>query len=253
MEGTTNRSFESDTNPGSLKDFEVFDPHVINSSIRELLRHPGSIYLAAHDKPPLRVTTRLARFEQDMIEFELHADEERIEALLSATAPYVIADLGFVRIQFDLQSLRISTVAEHVSLLTGLPETLFRIQRRQGVRVRPFPAAQMHCNIRDKNGKLDPWSVVDLSVVGLALKVPTSVIVPAVNTVIEHAHLEGGTDTPIPVHLLVRRYWVPRHPAQSGQVLGCEFRYLDRNNERRLQMLITDIERRSFRLNDRQE
>lgn len=253
MQGNPNLSQESRDDYKSLKDFEVSDRSVINSSIKELLRHPGSIYLAAHDKPQLRVTTRVIRFDSELIEFELHADEQHINSLLAAAEPYVIADLGFVRIQFDLQSLTVSTSAEQISLLTGLPDTLFRIQRRQGVRVRPFPAGQMYCSIADRNGNVTSWPVIDLSVVGLALKVPSEVIVPAVNTVLQHALLKAGTNTSIPVHLAVRRYWVSRHPAQSGQVLGCEFRYLDRNNERRLQMLVTDIERRAYKLLDRQD
>jgi c-di-GMP-binding flagellar brake protein YcgR len=230
-----------------LKQFEISDHQLIRSTLRELLRYAGSIYLIAREQHEFSVPARLIRFDSNAIEFEPLAGEPSLDAMVSGRAPYVLADLGFVQVQFDLHGLRLNRDNNRCVLASAFPQLVYRIQRREGLRVRPFSAEKIVCNVRNSKGQFSTWRVLDLSVIGLAMQVPAGTVIPPIGTIIEHAQLEVGTDSPIPVHLAVRRCWVPNDAPASGEVLGCEFQYLDQNNERRLQVLITDIERHAYK------
>ncbi len=231
----------------NLKPFEISDRQLINSTLRELLRYAGSIYLIAREQHEFSIPARLLRFDSNTIEFEHLAGDPLLDALVSGRAPYVLADLGFVQVQFDLHDLRMNCDSNQCVLTSAFPQLVYRIQRREGLRVRPFCAERIVCNVRNPQGQFSNWRVLDLSVIGLAMQVPAGIVIPPIGTIIEHAQLEVGTDSPIPVHLAVRRCWVPNDSPPSGEVLGCEFQYLDQNNERRLQVLITDIERHAYK------
>ncbi len=236
-----------------LTPFEISDQMLIKSTLRELMRHAGAIYLTARQPNRLSVSARMVSFDATDIVIEANVDDARLQELMSANAPCLIANLGFVQVQFDLHNLRLTSASNRIALCGAVPNVVYRIQRREGVRVRPFASQPIVCHMRSAQGRSTGWSVLDLSVIGLALQVPALAIIPATDTIIEHAQLEYGSDTPIPVHLAVRRCWLADDAPESGRVLGCEFRYLDQNNERRLQLLITEIERASFRINQRIE
>lgn len=232
-----------ETNPQVLARFEIDDPRVIRSTLRDLARNIGVMCLVTPRPTRTWMVTRVLSVDVDHVEFEVNTDDHRRVALTAAGELYLVAELENVKVQMSLSRLEPAGGQENV-YKTGLPKCIYRIQRRDGFRVRPSPPMRMVCNVRDGNGGYSPWPVIDVSVIGLALRVPTGLCVPKPGDFITHATLELEADDLIPVTLAVRRNWTLGERADSGAVVGCEFQHLDQMAERRLQVCITEIERR---------
>lgn len=215
---------------------------MIRTTLRDLSCSVGVICLVANRPIRTWVVTRVLAVEEGYLELELKTDEHRQSAIVHATELHLVAELDRVKVQFALTGARV--VAGLDSIRVDLPGLIHRIQRRDGYRIRPQAPARIVCNVRDDHGGYTPWQVLDLSVIGLALRVPDGVQPPKAGDRLDHTTIEPATQELIPASLVVRRSWPLGEDASQGVVIGCEFMHMDAIAERRLQVIITDIERR---------
>lgn len=232
-----------ETNAQVLAQFVVHDPRLIRSTLRELAHNFGMLCLVATRPVRAWVVTRVRTVDAQHVELEVNTDAHRRAALLNATDLYLVAELESIKVQVQLKKLQPKAGSDE-TMVVEIPTLIHRIQRRDGFRVRPVAPMRMVCNVRDGNGGFQPWPVVDASVIGLALRAPPGTATPKPGDQFSHATLELEADDLIPVSLLVRRTWTIGEELDSGLVVGCEFQHLDAVAERRLQVVITEIERR---------
>lgn len=232
----------AETDPEVLARFEVRDSRVIRTTLRDLSHSPGVICLVASRPIRTWVVTRLLAVDVGHLEFELKTDEHRQSAIIDASELHLIAEFDRVKVQFVVTGAKMMVGAD--AMRVDMPALIYRIQRRDGYRIRPQAPTRVICNVRDGQGGYSPWQVLDLSVIGLALRVPDGVQAPKPGDRLEHTTIEPAPHELIPASLVVRRSWPIGEDTARGVVIGCEFVHMDAVAERRLQVVITDIERR---------
>jgi c-di-GMP-binding flagellar brake protein YcgR len=113
------------------------------------------------------------------------------------------------------------------------------MQRREGYRVRPTREEPIWCVIPQLSAR--PYEVLDLSVVGVAVRVPPAETPPLVEAALRDVKLRMPGPRVLPCALVVRR--VVSGTPDFGHRVGCSLEGLTPDGSRALQRLVMDIER----------
>lgn len=159
----------------------------------------------------------------------------------------LVSSLNRVKIQFSANEIHAVTYQGYPAFFLPLPESLYRIQRREYYRL-PIPLSeQLRCvipiNWPQAGGKLE-LPVIDISVGGVRLFYKDS------NTEFVQGQNYGGCEVNLPdigkISFTVTVKSVvsisPKH-GQTAQRVGCEFKNLDNATGILLQRYVTNMQR----------
>ena len=218
--------------------YRVSDPVQIQLVLRDLSKREALLALFPRSANTICHLSRVRSCSQtgiDLVVEEPALREPRIFASPDTTA---VAFLDQFKVQFPLDSpIQPSLQGENV-LHISRPTVLYRIQRREGFRVKPQPSQSALCNVRLAASRVVPWPILDLSVVGVALALPADASPPRIGTVWRFCVLQIDRLAPVPVDLIVTAVSAP-----PDIRIGCAFDLVPNEVERLLQRTVIELER----------
>ena len=166
-------------------------------------------------------------------------------ALVESDEVTAVAYLDDIKLQFDLHDLLIVHGARSSALQAGLPQRLYRFQRRSAYRVRSqgrtaSMAEFRHPSLPEMRIAL---RVLDISIGGCALLLPVDVPAVPAGVAISGARLRLDADTRLDVTLQVHHV-TSIQPGPPGTRLGCSLVGLSSHASRTLQRHIDQIQKR---------
>ncbi len=227
--------------------FRVEAPGERLSLLRAVRNGQVPIVLSAPDGTALTVVLWAVDEMQQRLNFSVDTRAPQLAALVDADEAVAVAYLENVKLQFDLQGLMLVHGHQSSALQCGLPRDIYRFQRRNAYRVRPRvshgPVAQFrHPSLPEMPLLL---RVLDVSIGGCALWLPSDVPPLQAGTLISHVRMELDNDTRFDA--AARLQHVSSVGAASGEQgvrVGCEWQKLPTPAERVLQRWIDHTQRR---------
>src|SRR5450755_3526571 len=186
-----------------FEEFRVSSPREIGLLLKQLL--DGSILLHLNSSDGHVFTSAIWTMDSTRATIGFNADpnDPAMQSVLQSDEVVVVGYLDNVKVQFDVHNLML-VHGNRASVLSGpFPREMFRFQRRNAFRVRPLmraaPVARLrHPDMPDTEFAL---RVIDISIGGCALFLPTDV--PAMNAgvLLHHIRVELDDDTKLDVGL----------------------------------------------------
>lgn len=182
------------------------------------------------------------------LNFSARDDTHQLDALVESDEAVAVAYLERVKLQFDLHELVLVRGVKVSALQCRIPGEIYRFQRRDAFRVQPMtrnaPSARLrHPALPDMQLHL---RVVDVSLGGCALWLPTDVPPMQPGTVLSEVRVELDASTHLVVELTLRHVAsmgcsdVP----ERGVRLGCSWRPSNAAALRSLQRWIDQSQKR---------
>lgn len=224
-------------------DFRVTGHLAVRAILRELACRHVLVTLYADESHDAFAITRLTNLGDTEVEFDLTGQEPFARALASARDIAGVAFPGQVKTQFWLNRFAVAQAPQSTVLRAPMPCELYRIQRRDAFRVQPPGFDEAFCVRRTHPDGETRYTLLDLSVGGASILVPTGERVPVIGTIWTHCRLEAAGGQVIPCDLVVRH--VDEHPPGSGNNrIGVAFHAMPGEVLRRIQIYVIDIEKR---------
>lgn len=151
-----------------------------------------------------------------------------------------VAFMEDVKIQVTAHPRAVVLADGKLRLRLDRPEAMFRLQRRDGFRVRPLHGDPAFCHLRGPTGRYVRAPVVDVSVVGVAFALPEGLSEPTLGSVYQHCQLQLADCEIIPCDLVVSR----TEAVPGGHRVCCRIAPRSRAAEQALQRTIMGIELR---------
>lgn len=236
------RSFRPELETSSLDEFRVTGEVDIRTVLRRL-RDEGSPIGLFVDSPS-SVTSQVIEIEPSFLDLEIGLDDgfstgnRGWQRVITADEILCVAFVDGVKVQFRGRH-EVVHVSGEQRLRMPLPSHIYRIQRREGYRVRPLHDDPVTCLVSLPEGshKLD---VLDFSVVGLALHFPRRLSPPSVGALLRDVRLRLPGPRILPCTLSVRR--IAPHPGEEGFQVGCAYERLPPETARAVQRLVREVE-----------
>ncbi len=235
----------NDAAEASLAPYAIEQPAELLGCLRRLLAANAVLSLTAPGGTAL--STQLCSVDE--VHGRIGFDAAGLGAVLPELAERnevtVVAYLDEVRLQFELHDLLIVHGARTSALQAGLPQRIYRFQRRNAFRVRAqgriAPMAEFrHPAMPEMRIAL---RVLDISIGGCALLLPADVPALAPGVAIAGARLRLDAETRLDVTLQVHHV-TSIQPGPPGTRLGCSLVGLAPSASRTLQCHIDQIQRR---------
>ncbi len=257
-----------DTRPADLdasgqadawQDFRVSHPQERLALLRQLRDGSVPVYLSTPEGHSLGSSLWALDADSGRLHFSADPQLPLLPALVQADEITAVAYLDSVKLQFDLDGLVLVQGRDSCSLQAGLPQEIYRFQRRSAYRVRAperhLPRAHFrHPALPDMPLAL---RVLDVSIGGCALWLPQDVPPMQAGTVLGQALVELDGDTRFNTGLALQHVTAlggaqtEVQAAQGGSErntqgvrLGCEWRQLSGAAERTLQRWIDQAQKR---------
>ena len=207
-----------------LDEFRVSAPREIQSILKQLL--DGSVLLSLHGEDGVVFTTAIWTLDgaRGTLGFNADPADPAMKALLGGDEVTVVGYLDSVKIQFDVQGLRIVSGQRASVLSCAAPRLLYRFQRRDSFRVRPLSRTSPTARFQhpDMPGCEMALRLVDVSIGGCGLFLPVEE--PSMNrgVVIGEVRIELDDDTRVEVDMRLKHSTVVSEGARGAR-LGFEF------------------------------
>ncbi len=243
-----------DTRPAALgtdgrvddwADFRVEDPAERLRLLKQLC--DGSVPVTLSAPRGSSVTSQLWSLDagHDRLSFGVEATDLHMQQLAQSDEAVAVAYLDSVKLQFDLSGMVLVHGANASALRAGIPDVIYRFQRRGSYRVRTFerhaPRARLrHPSMPDMQLSL---RIVDVSVGGCALSLPGDVPALQPGSSLRGVHIELDSDTGFDATLRLQHVSALQG-SDAGLRLGCEFLELDGPAQRALQRYIDHTQQR---------
>ena len=238
----------ADTTPG-LSSFRV-EPARERLQLLDLLRQRNvPVVISSPDGTSISTTLWGVDEAAQRLNFSARDDSHHLDALVESDEAVAVAYLERVKLQFDLNDLLLVRGASVSALQCRVPQEIFRFQRRDAFRVQPLlrhtPGAGLrHPALPDMRLRL---RVMDVSLGGCALWLPTDVPPLQPGTVVSEVRVELDAQTQFTVELTLR------HVAsmgcsdgpERGVRLGCSWRPVNPAALRALQRWIDLAQKRT--------
>ena len=228
--------------------FRIEGALAVRAVLRDLKeRH---VPVSLHPEPDLLafLVSWIAEVDEEEVEFDLSGQDELLDMLAGAEAVVGVAFPGRVKTQFRLDGFELLTIDPpgYAALRAPLPVELYRIQRRDAFRVSPPQADEAQC-VRHLSASAETrYVLADLSAGGAAVLLPPREPVPALGEHWARSRIEAASDVVIPCELVVRH--IAEDPTGSGaHRIGMAFHATPSEVQRRIQLYVLDIDRRSRR------
>ena len=225
-------------------EFSVQHPREVLALLRELRDGNVLVHLSG---PQASLTTTLWALDAAQSRLSFSADDglPQLQALVEGDEAVAVAYLDSIKLQFELHGLLLVRSANSCALQAQWPLQLYRFQRRSSFRVRPGersgPLARFrHPALPDMALQL---RVLDVSMGGCALLLPTDVPTLQPGTRIGAVRVELDADTRFDV-MLTLQHVTAINGSEAGLRLGCEWGPLGGGADRALQRWIDHTQKR---------
>jgi flagellar brake protein len=243
-----------DTQPAALAasggidpyaEFRVSNPREIAALLRQLAADATPVVLSGPDAAGLTTVIWTIDTAQQRINFSADAESPQLQRLIELEEATCVAYLDAVKLQFDVDHLVLVRGSQSCSLQSDMPREMYRFQRRRSFRVRTLgrgtPTALLrHPSMPDMQLGL---RVLDVSIGGCALMLPTDVPPLSAGLEIRGVRIELDPDTRFDTDLLLHHVTVIQTPSR-GSRLGCEFMHVQPQAQRALQRYIDQTQKR---------
>ncbi len=241
------RPAELDTGsaPDAWAEFRVTQPQERLRLLRSLGDGHVPVNLNAPDGTALTVTLWAVDAAQGRMNFSAEPGLPQLARVVDADEAVAVAYLESVKLQFDLHGFMLVRGSTSNALQCGLPQQIYRFQRRGAYRVRPRgvhePVAQLrHPSLPDMPLAL---RVLDVSIGGCALWLPYDVPPLQAGTRLGQVHLELDGETRFAAAMTLQHV-SSQGTGEGGVRLGCEWQPLGPGAERLLQRWIDRTQQR---------
>lgn len=170
----------------------------------------------------------------DEVHFDLPNQPQLQERLLCAADVVCVAFIDNVKIQFAIGAPRRSSDGRYPTFLSGFPERLLRLQRREYYRVRT-PESLSACCLVPYPGDRDQYEslrVLDLSVGGLAMLAYPRHFDPSVTSIVDRCYLDLPGVGTVTVRLRVAHV----ETSADGQPRRCGCEFVDLSPQARMML-----------------
>lgn len=237
-----NRSFN--TMFAGLDDYRTTHPMVIGDVLRKLMGRKDFLTVEGNQRPD-RIVTRILAVDQAARTFVYDAspDDLHNRLLLEAQENYFSGNQDGIRIQFIGDRPRGIDFEGTFAFCAPLPQSLYRVQRREFFRANaPLAEAYTCIMVLPDQGPVT-LEIVDLSLdgVGLRSKDPSLDALQR-GTVLEKVVLNLGKRGTIETGLTITNLRNLRDAAHPAYRIGCRFLHFPKSREQELQRLITYLE-----------
>lgn len=228
-----------------LAEFRITSPREIAAMLRRL--QDGNVRLNFNSSDGMVLPTLIWSVDvhTGIIAFNADANDPLTAQLVNADEAVVVGYLDSVKIQFDVHGLVLVRGPAGSVLRAGVPQVLYRFQRRQAFRVRPLinssPTARfMHPQVERATTSL---RVLDVSVGGCALFLPNGTPALAQGTRVKRVEFSLDSDTRFTSDLDILHV-TDLNPEGQGARLGCMYANTSTELERTLQRFIDNTQKR---------
>jgi c-di-GMP-binding flagellar brake protein YcgR len=229
----------------SLDEFRVFTPRDVGLLLKQLL--DGSVLLNLNGSDGRVFTSAIWTLDsvRGTIGFNADPNDPAMQSVLHSREVTVVGYLENVKVQFDVQNLVLVHGNKASVLSCPFPREMFRFQRRNAFRVRPLmrsaPTARLrHPDMPDTEFSL---RVIDISIGGCALFLPSDVSPPRPGALIQQVEIDLDDDTRFDVNLRLAHVTAIQNDGR-GVRLGCEFLRAGGDAVRALQRFIDHTQKR---------
>ncbi len=230
----------------SLDEFRVDHPNEQLALLRQLAETSVLVHLSTANGDAYTTTVWAVDAAQRRVSLAADAAQTQVRALVDAGEATAVAYLDSIKLQFDLHNLVLVHGANASALQAGLPNALYRFQRRDSFRVRTPAGAAPSATLRHPALPNRPLAlrVLDVSIGGCALALPKGVPPLSAGMTITGVHIEIDADTRFEAALTIQHVSAGMGSAQGGQRMGCAFGRLDGAAQRSLQLYIDQTQKR---------
>ncbi|MCE4554854.1 flagellar brake protein [Roseateles cellulosilyticus] len=228
------------------EEFRVAAPAEIAAYLQQLQREGATVLL--NGPPGQSLASRITALDaaSNVLGLEIGADPDGISQSLVASAEITaVAYIGAIKLQFELEGAVLVSGEQGAVLRTGLPERLYRFQRRHAFRVQPagsvYPRVVLPGPV-DQPGRA--LRVLDISIGGLALALPADVSPLPDGRTSEGLVLELDRMTALRIALLPHHTSPIAGDPHGMRQLGCAFVDLDAAASRSLQVYVDQTQKR---------
>ena len=208
----------------SLDEFRVSSPRDIGALLKQLL--DGSVLLNLNGSDGGVFTSAIWTLDsaRSTIGFNADPNDPALQSVLHSNEVVVVGYLESVKVQFDVRNIVLVHGNKASVLSCPFPREMYRFQRRNAFRVRPLmrsaPLARLfHPDMPDNEFSL---RIIDISIGGCALFLPTDVPMMNAGVQLRRVHLELDADTRLDVDLRLQHVTSLNGDAR-GLRLGFEF------------------------------
>lgn len=234
----------SGASPG-LAEFRVDAPAEIFGLLRQLADGNVALHLSTPGGARCSATVWALDPGRGLLCLSAEAGDHRLPELLESDEIVAVGYLESIKLQFDLHDVVLVRNGRDCALNARFPGELYRLQRRNGFRVRPLITTGPTATLRHPAvpGVQLELRVIDVSIGGVALFLPDDAPPIEPGLVLQQVLVELDGDTRLSVGLMVQHVTL-LHQESRGVRLGCEMRGLSGEGTRALQCYIDRTQKR---------
>ena len=230
---------------GGLEDFRISAVPEVLAMLKRL--QDGNVIVHLNGSDGATYTTTLWSVDpvRGLISFSAEGENNQVQSLVESADAVAVAYLDSIKLQFDAVGLVMVHNGRSAVLNCAMPRELFRVQRRNGFRVRPLLRSTPMARVRHPAIHEMPLAlrVLDVSIGGCALFLPDDVPPLPPGVVLNGVQMDLDVDTRI--HVALRLQHVTSiNPDSRGVRLGCEIVNPSADVARALQRYIDQTQKR---------
>jgi flagellar brake protein len=227
------------------EEFRVATAAEIAAYLQQLQAENATVLLTGPAAQSLASRISTLDAAANVLGLDLGADPEGIsQALVAGGEITAVAYLGAIKLQFELEHAVLVSGAHATVLRSGLPERLYRFQRRQSFRVQPAGSIYPRVVLPGDAEGGRALRVLDISIGGLALALPAGPTPLPIGEIASPLTLELDRMTALRVALLPHHVSPIAGDASGLQQLGGAFVDPDPAASRALQVYVDQTQKR---------
>jgi c-di-GMP-binding flagellar brake protein YcgR len=229
----------------TIDEFSVTSPREIQTLLRQLLDGSVLLNLNASDGSVFTSAVWTLDSGRGTIGFNADPADPAMQALLQCDEATVVGYLDSVKLQFDVHDLVLVHGNRASVLSCPAPRVMYRFQRRNAFRVRPLMRSAPVARFRhpDQQDGEVALRILDLSISGCALFLPSDQQPMTVGVTLAGARMELDEDTRVEINLRLQHVTSINNDGR-GVRLGFEFVRPNGDTVRTLQRFIDLTQKR---------
>ncbi|GMR09141.1 MAG: hypothetical protein BMS9Abin26_2155 [Gammaproteobacteria bacterium] len=199
--------------------------------------------------------TALVDVHQDTGEvvLDVGADKELNEKLLQSKRTFFSAQIDGIRAQFRAEHISMTDYQGEPAFIMPMPKEFLWVQRRGAYRIKLPVCMTAKCKL-SLGGSMHNLEVIDISITGVALKLPQSHEGIEIGSVIPNSYFHLSSEDNFVADVEVRNIFpLNKDDSAMGHRIGCVFINTNTDTAAMLQRFIADVEREKRRFEDDDE
>lgn len=227
-----------------LEDFRITQPKVIGEVLRQLMNRKDFLAVECDNRPQHMVTRILAVNQAEgFFVYDCSAEQIHNRFLLEAQENYFSATQDGIAVQFVSGQPEQCEFEGAFALRAPLPQSLYRVQRREFFRAAAPLVESYHCLVTLPDKRQVAWDIFDLSLDGLGLRSKDPTLGQLeIGTALGKSVLNFGKRGKIETDLVITNLLNMRTPSNPVYRIGCRFERFPKSREQDFQRMITYLE-----------